>query len=142
MTDTADSPARLEALVREQAALRRVATLVARDEEPARIFASVCEEVGRVLGVTTTNLVRYESSGQATVLGSWAARGAPAFPVASDLPMDGETVAPRVLRSGRPVRVDVYDEPRGRPRACACAPSASARRSARRSSSPAACGAR
>ena len=40
MTDTADSPARLEALVREQAALRRVATLVARDAEPARIFAA------------------------------------------------------------------------------------------------------
>ena len=110
MTDTAHSPARLEALVREQAALRRVATLVARDEEPARIFAAVCEEVGLILGVTTTNLVRYEDSGNATVLGSWAARGAPAFPVASDLPMDGETVAPRVLRSGRPVRVDTYDE--------------------------------
>ncbi len=110
MTDTAHSPARLEALVREQAALRRVATLVARDEEPARIFAAVCEEVGLILGVTTTNLVRYEDSGNATVLGSWAARGAPAFPVAADLPMDGETVAPRVLRSARPVRVDTYDE--------------------------------
>ena len=36
MTDTAASPARMEALVREQAALRRVATLVARDAEPAR----------------------------------------------------------------------------------------------------------
>ena len=102
MRDAA-APARLEALVREQAALRRVATLVAGDSEPARIFASVCEEVGRVLGVTTTNLVRFEESGRGTILGSWSARGAPAFPIAADLPMDGETVAPRVLRSGRPV---------------------------------------
>jgi signal transduction histidine kinase len=109
MTDTAHSPARLEALVREQAALRRVATLVARDEEPARIFASVCEEVGRVLDVSTTNLVRYEPSGGGTILASWGAAGAPVFPLASNLPMDGGTVAPRVLRSGRPVRVDEYD---------------------------------
>jgi signal transduction histidine kinase len=108
MTAAADPPARLDALVREQAALRRVALLVARDAEPARIFQSVCEEVGCVLGVTTTNLVRYETSGRATIVAAWAARGAPVFPVAEDVPMDGDTVAPRVLRSGRPVRVDDY----------------------------------
>jgi signal transduction histidine kinase len=110
MRDAAGTPARLEALVREQAALRRVATLVAGDAEPARIFASVCEEVGRVLGVTTTNLVRFEPTGRGRILGSWSAQGAPAFPIAADLPMDGQTVAPRVLRSGRPVRVDEYDD--------------------------------
>jgi len=110
MTNATGAPARLETLVREQAALRRVATLVARDAEPARIFASVCEEVGRVLGVTTTNLVRFEESGRGTILGAWAARGAPSFPVAADLPMDGGTVAPRVLRSGRPTRIDDYDD--------------------------------
>ena len=42
--------------------------------------------------------------------------------------MDGDTVAPRILRSGRPVRVDEYDELTTSWR-CACAPSASARRS-------------
>jgi signal transduction histidine kinase len=109
MTDTAASPARLEALVREQAALRRVATLVARDAEPAHIFASVCEEVGRVLDVTTTNLVRYEGSGTATIVAAWAAEGAPSVPAAGDIPMDSDTVAPLVLRSGRPVRVDEYE---------------------------------
>ena len=109
MTDTAASPARLEALVREQAALRRVATLVARDAEPARIFASVCEEVGRVLEVTTTNLVRYEGSDAATIVAAWSAEGAPSFPVAADIPMDSDTVAPLVLRTGRAVRVDEYD---------------------------------
>ena len=109
MTNGAASPARLEALLREQAALRRVATLVARDAEPEHIFASVCEEVGCVLGVTTTNLVRYESSGSATIVAAWAAEGAPSFPVAADIPMDSDTVAPLVLRTGRPVRVDEYD---------------------------------
>ena len=106
-----DEPiARLEALVREQAALRRVAMLVARDAGPAAVFQSVCEEVGCVLGVTTTNLIRFEDSGMATVVGAWAEQGAPVFPLASDLPMDGNTVAPRIRRSGRTVRVDDYSE--------------------------------
>jgi signal transduction histidine kinase len=101
--------ARLAALVQEQAALRRVAVLVARDVPAACVFASVCEEVGRVLGVTTTNLVRYEDDGTASIVGAWALDGAPFFPVASvPLPLDGETVAPRVRRSGRTVRVDDY----------------------------------
>ena len=105
-----ETVARLEALVHEQAALRRVATLVARDAEPAAIFQSVCEEVGCVLGVTTTNLLRYEDSGTATVVGAWAEQGAPVFPLESDVPMDGNTVGPRIRRSGRTVRIDDYTE--------------------------------
>jgi signal transduction histidine kinase len=101
--------ARLEALVQEQAALRRVAMLVARDVPAAQVFESVCEEVGAVLGVSTTNLVRYEDDGSASIVGAWALDGAPFFPVASvPLPLDGETVAPRVQRSGRTVRIDDY----------------------------------
>jgi signal transduction histidine kinase len=100
---------RLERLLQEQAALRRVAMLVARDAPARVIFASVCEEVAAVLGVTTTNLVRYEDDGTATVVGAWAQEGAPLMPVASiPLPLDGGTVAPRVQRSGRTVRVDDY----------------------------------
>ena len=102
---------RLEALVQEQAALRRVATLVARDVPAACVFESVCEEVGCVLGVTTTNLVRYEDDGTGTIVGAWAIEGAPLVPVGSmPIPLDGETVAPRVRRSGRTVRVDDYSD--------------------------------
>jgi len=108
MTEDVASVARLEALLQEQAALRRVATLVARDVPPAAVFQAVCEEVGCVLGVTTTNLIRYEDSGTATVVGAWAEQGGPVFPLAADLPMDGDTVAPRIRRSGRTVRVDDY----------------------------------
>ena len=99
----------LQRLADEQAALRRVAMLVARDAPARVIFASVCEEVASVLGVTTTNLVRYEDDGTATVVGAWAQEGAPMMPVASiPLPLDGGTVAPRVQRSGRTVRIDDY----------------------------------
>ena len=110
MTTDLDPLVRLSALAREQAALRRVAMLVARDAEPARIFRSVCEEVGCILGVTTTNLVRFEDSGVATIVGAWAEEGAPVFPVAEDVPMDGDTVAPLILRTGRPVRIDDYTD--------------------------------
>jgi signal transduction histidine kinase len=100
---------RLERLLKEQAALRRVAMLVARDAPARVIFESVCEEVALVLGVTTTNLVRYEDDGTASVIGAWAQEGAPLMPVTSfPLPPDGGTVAPRVQRSGRTVRVDDY----------------------------------
>ena len=100
---------RLERLLQEQAALRRVAMLVARDAPARVIFESVCEEVAAVLGVTTTNLVRYEGDGTASVVGAWAQEGAPLMPLTSfPLPLDGGTVAPRVQRSGRTVRVDDY----------------------------------
>jgi signal transduction histidine kinase len=102
---------RLEALLQEQAALRRVATLVARDVPASCVFESVCEEVGSVLGVTTTNLVRFEDDGSATIVGAWAVEGAPFMPLGSvPMPPDGETVAPRVRRSGRTVRVDDYSD--------------------------------
>ncbi|MGE5635657.1 MAG: GAF domain-containing sensor histidine kinase [Nocardioidaceae bacterium] len=105
---TDDTLARLRALAEEQAALRRVATLVAGDPEPAEVFARVCEEVGRVLGVDSTNLVRLHGGATATVVGGWGVWGAPVFPVGEDVPLDGDTAVVKVSRSGRPERVDDY----------------------------------
>jgi signal transduction histidine kinase len=99
---------RLEALVAEQSALRRVATLVASDPEPRALFDAVCEELARVLGVDSTDMVRYEGDGTASVVGTWVASGAPSFPVGTQIPVDGETVSARIHRSGRPERVDDY----------------------------------
>ena len=50
----------LSALAAEQAALRRVATLVARGASPEEVFAAVVEEVGRLLPVEYAALGRYE----------------------------------------------------------------------------------
>jgi signal transduction histidine kinase len=108
MTDTDESLARLQALLEEQAALRRVATLVASDPEPQEVFARVCEEVGTVLGIEGTNLTRFEGDGTQTVLAGWSVHGAPVFPVRGGVPMEGDAAVPRVARSGRPERVDDY----------------------------------
>ncbi|MEU1201346.1 PAS domain S-box protein [Streptomyces sp. NPDC005813] len=55
---------------REQAALRRVATLVARGDPPREVFSAVAREVGLVLGTGAVAVLRYGADGAATVLGS------------------------------------------------------------------------
>ena len=108
-----DSLVRLEALVREQEALRRVATLVASGPEPREVFERVCQEVGTVLGIEGTNLTRFEEDGTQTVLAGWSVRGTPIFPVGGGVPLDGDAAVPKVSRSGRAERVDDYAEVKG-----------------------------
>jgi signal transduction histidine kinase len=103
-----DALARLQALVEEQAALRRVATLVASGPEPRQVFEAVCEEVGTVLGIEGTNLTRFEDDGTQTVLAGWSVHGTPIFPVGGGVPLEGDAAVPKVSRSGRPERVDDY----------------------------------
>ena len=113
MAPDADSKDRIEALVAEQSALRRVATLVAADPDPGRLFECVCRELGGVLGVRSTDMLRYEHDGSATIVGGWAASGTLSFPVGDSVPIEGETVAAKLYGSGRPERVDDYSDMRG-----------------------------
>jgi signal transduction histidine kinase len=103
-----DNPTRLQALLAEQAALRRVATMVAGSTPAPTLFYRVCEELGELLAVKSTDMIRYEDDRFATVVGSWAASGTPAFPVGERIPVEGETVTAKLYRSGRPERVDDY----------------------------------
>ena len=116
MTETRDrettgqdeSLARLRALVEEQAALRRVATLVASGAEPVGVFACVCAEIGGVLGVGSTNLTRFDADGTQTVVGGWSVAGMPVFPVGGELPFSDNSVTWKVFRTGRTSRIDDY----------------------------------
>jgi signal transduction histidine kinase len=108
-----ETVARLRALAEEQAALRRVATLVASGAEPAEVFARVCAEVGAVLGVRSTNLTRFEGDGTQTVLAGWSMPGAPVFPVGGGVPLGGGAAVAKVNRRGRPARVDDYSKLEG-----------------------------
>ena len=100
-------------LADEQAALRRVATLVAGDAPPARVFEQVTEEVGRLLGLPGANVMQYDGVRTATVVGAWSEHGQPRFPVGEKLDIDGDTAVERVVRSGSAARVDQYDEATG-----------------------------
>ena len=63
-------------LADEQAALRRVATLVARQPSPAEVFAAVTEEAGRLLHLDSAHLLACEEDRTVTVAGAWNLRGA------------------------------------------------------------------
>jgi signal transduction histidine kinase len=63
-------------LSQEQAALRRVATLVAQGRDAFELFDAVAGEVGRLLGADATRLLRYGQDGTATVVGSYGAADA------------------------------------------------------------------
>jgi signal transduction histidine kinase len=97
-----------KALLAEHAALRRVAATVAEHSPAPVLFDRVCEELGQLLAVKSTDMIRYEDEPFATVVGTWAASGAPSFPVGERIPVEGETVTAKIHRSGRPERVDDY----------------------------------
>ncbi|HEY7279297.1 MAG TPA: AAA family ATPase [Trebonia sp.] len=97
----------------EQAALRRVATLVARAAPPEEVFTAVAAEAGSLLGVDYAFLVRYEPPDALEVVGNWLRTGAePPTPVGSRMPLGGHNVSALVYQTGRPARVD-YDNASG-----------------------------
>jgi PAS domain S-box-containing protein len=99
----------LRRLANEQAALRRVATAVAEEREPADLFTLVAEELAHLLDAQTTHLVRYEDEGaRVSMLAGWASNKAHAIPTGSVLPLDSDSATRRVWRTGAPARVDSY----------------------------------
>jgi PAS domain S-box-containing protein len=62
-------------LATEQAALRRVATLVAGAASPDAVFAAVAEEAGRLLRADGAFVIRYDADETATVVAAWSAAG-------------------------------------------------------------------
>ena len=100
----------LELLAAEQAALRRVATLVAGGGEPGLIFEAVAVEAGRLARVRTSAVVRYGTEG-ATIVGRWScASHEELFPLGSVVPYDDATATAVVLRTGGSARIEEYGE--------------------------------
>jgi hypothetical protein len=102
-------------LVEEQAALRRLATLVARGVEPREVFDAVTNEMSRCANAEGVGLWRYETTCEITMV---AAAYHPAadrvkWPVGTRTPIAANTLASRVQRSGVPARVDSYENVAG-----------------------------
>jgi signal transduction histidine kinase len=98
----------LRGLAREQAALRRVATLVARGAPPGEVFAVVTEEVGRLLGAQFAGMGRFDNGDTVTVLGAWAVEGEQHPLVPGPWPLEGGDLASMIWQTGRPVRINDY----------------------------------
>jgi signal transduction histidine kinase len=108
-TAVANTQARVElrGFAEEQAALRRVATLVARAAPAEEVFAAVTAEVGQLLEVDITALVRSDPDDAITIAGTWTSTGGEtATPVGSRLAVGGRNVTTLVVRTGRPARID------------------------------------
>ena len=101
------------ALAEEQAALRRIATLVASEAPPSSVFEQVTREVAHLLHVPSASVQRYETDGHSTVVGSWREAGLTGMPLGAPLDLGGDSVVARVYRSGRPERIDDYDDAPG-----------------------------
>ena len=110
----AASEASQHALANEQAALRRVATLVAGGVPPVRIFEQVTEEVARLLAMPGASVLRYDGARTATVVAGWSEDGVLSLPLGSTVDLDGDTVVARVLRSGSAQRLERYQDAGGR----------------------------
>ncbi|WP_445186893.1 CHASE3 domain-containing protein [Pseudonocardia sp. Cha107L01] len=101
------SQSELANLLEEQAALRRVATVVAEGTPPDKVFPAVNEEVARLLDVDGTRLMRYEADGTATIVASW---GEPTIvPAGTRIALDGRNIGSLVRSSGRPARIEDYE---------------------------------
>jgi PAS domain S-box-containing protein len=93
-------------LATEQRALRSVATLVASEVRPERVFTAVSEGCARVLEVNASAVVRYEGDGTAAIVGRHNRDGIDVFRVGDRLPADEQSAVGRVLGTGAPARVD------------------------------------
>ena len=111
--ERSDSDTSLEEVVREHAALRRVAVLVAREPSPAEVFEAVAREVGTLLGARRAQLVRVASADEGIVAASWSDGTLQPVPVGHRAPLDGRGVLGRMLRDPRPLRIEDWDEAGG-----------------------------
>jgi GAF domain-containing protein len=108
------SPGGLRRVAAEQAALRRVAMLVARGVEPDLVFAAVTAEAGRMLHAHRVWMARYEPDGAISVVAAWTSAGAAGpIPVGTRVSTGGRNVSTLVLQTGRPVRIDDYAQASG-----------------------------
>jgi signal transduction histidine kinase len=107
----AESRAELAQLAEQQAALRRVATLVARGTPPQELFAAVVDEVGQLLPVESASMCRYESDGFLTFVAVWGdGHEAEPFPIGSRRRLGGKNLGTIVFETGQPARLDRYAE--------------------------------
>ena len=106
---------RLRQLADEQAALRRVATLVARGAPADELFAAVPQEAGQLLQADQMTMIRYGSDGTSIVVASWRRTGEPVPPVGDRQRLGGKNLTTIISRTRRPARIDSYADASGGP---------------------------
>jgi signal transduction histidine kinase len=106
-------PAQNRNLLREQEALRRVATLVAQGTGPERLFDAVADEVSVVLGVGAVSLVGYDSDRQmfSPIADTHGRRSA--MPPGAWWPLGVSPLGRLIVETGRSARIDDWSRLEG-----------------------------
>jgi signal transduction histidine kinase len=107
-----ESSDELRRLAQEQAALRRVATLVARGMPPAQVFSAVAHEVGSVFGADGTVIVRLDPDGATTLVASVGTHRT-ALPAGSRWKPEPPVAVAIAMHTRRPARCDDYSQAPG-----------------------------
>jgi signal transduction histidine kinase len=103
----------VSALAKQQAALRAVATLVARGAEPSEVYPVAVSELARGLGVEHVTFVAYDEDGVGVVLATRDSPDRTAMAVGERFPIDGNSISAQILRTGLPARLDDYSDAEG-----------------------------
>ena len=112
VTERRNAEAEVTRLADEQAALRRVATLVARNASQTELFTVIVEECADLFGTEDVGMVRYEGDRDLVVMASSGTFKA-VFPTGSRQPLGGDNAASLVFRTGQPARIDDYGKTSG-----------------------------
>ena len=96
----------------EQAALRRVATLVAQGASPTETFSAVAAEVGQLFGGDVAAVLRFAPDREATLVGGWSIPGIE-IPIGSRFNVAGTGVVVQVHGTRRPARIERFEGPPG-----------------------------
>ena len=100
--------------LQEQAAIRRVAILVAKEAGDDVLFAAAAEQAARLAGVDAGGVLRYMGDARAVVVGVWRDGGTRGFPVNAEIDFDRTNSAlGRARATRRPARADTYEGRRG-----------------------------
>jgi signal transduction histidine kinase len=113
--DNAQLYGELAALAEQQAALRRVATLVAREVSATEVFSAVADEMASCLHLGNATVIRFDSDSAITIVA--LGRLDPGLtnipPIGQQLSLEGDNLALRVLRTGRAARMDSHEDAPG-----------------------------
>ncbi|HEY7016917.1 MAG TPA: histidine kinase [Gaiellaceae bacterium] len=107
VTEERRAQAEQRQLAEEQAALRRVATLVAGDPPPEQVFQAVTEEIARLLGISEALLERFNDDDSVVIVGRFGRRS---FEVGNTTPLEEGLAAWKVRATGAPAHSDSFDE--------------------------------
>jgi PAS domain S-box-containing protein len=104
----------LSILVKQQEALRRMATLVAKSAvTPSEVYSAVAEEMVRCLDCEGAGVFRYDPDGSAIVVAGSSKPGSQYLPVGERMPVDDDNLLAWILQTGRPARHDDIEGARG-----------------------------